>query len=631
MRLSRRTNTIILWIVSIGLLVGMVITFTPTLGAIGGQTDTSVPALVVDGETVTELEVAQVRSSSAVFDAVREGPVATDLERLLVATVIEQEVLRQAAASQRVGAGQVRAEVNAFRERNGVDGGANDQAYLRLIGGAGYTDATFRDYVREQLQIAAYREELVADVTVDDVEIEAFYEANPQNYQTEPQVVARQIVVEDVEAAEAARARVQAGEAFADVAREVSLERAEQGGAVGGETPQPVGRPAFPTEVASAVFARTTPGVTPPIQAAGGVYLVDVESLVPAETRPLEEVRDQVEADALAAKRNAVIEAEIERLVAEAEVEAAEGSDLPVDDPVAARVGDREIRTSDLVRATYTNPQIRQSLGPQTATLIFDFFRPTILEQLVDGALAVQGAEDLEPTFVGSRDQIAQAALDYVSRDAEADDEEVRAYYEDNLDRYTVPASADVERVDFASEADARAFREALLEGDDVEAAAEAANGTYEDVGVVQRGTLETALDVSLFDTDAYAPLANDPREVSDVLVLAPTEFPSPSDASPSDASPTDAPAETYVVLVAERVEERVRPLDEVRADAEARVLAEERQALQRAWLDELRETIDVEVLVDTGTPTPSVVEGEALPSPTDLLEDADPDAPTTD
>ena len=32
MRLSRKTNTIILWVVSIGLLVGMIITFTPSLG-----------------------------------------------------------------------------------------------------------------------------------------------------------------------------------------------------------------------------------------------------------------------------------------------------------------------------------------------------------------------------------------------------------------------------------------------------------------------------------------------------------------------------------------------------------------------------------------------------------------------
>ncbi|MDZ7707095.1 MAG: hypothetical protein U5J97_04205 [Trueperaceae bacterium] len=41
MKLSRRTNTIILWITSIGLLVGMVITFTPTLGALTGGARTT--------------------------------------------------------------------------------------------------------------------------------------------------------------------------------------------------------------------------------------------------------------------------------------------------------------------------------------------------------------------------------------------------------------------------------------------------------------------------------------------------------------------------------------------------------------------------------------------------------------
>ena len=161
MKLSRRTNTIILWIVSIGLLIGMIITFTPTLGALtGGGNDTSSPALVVNGETISELDVAQARQSSPIFSVVQEGPVAEDLELLLVDSLVRQEVVRQAAARQRVGNGEVRDELDAFRERNGVAGRQNDEAYLRLIGGAGYTDATFRDYLRQQLQVRAWQDEL---------------------------------------------------------------------------------------------------------------------------------------------------------------------------------------------------------------------------------------------------------------------------------------------------------------------------------------------------------------------------------------------------------------------------------------------------------------------------------------
>jgi len=641
MRLSRRTNTIILWITSIGLLVGMIITFTPTLGALtggGGGGDTSSPALTVNGETISELEVAQARQSSQLFTIVQQGPVANDLELLLVDSLVRQEVVRQEAARQRVGNGEVRDELEAFRERNGVAGSRNDEAYLRLIGGAGYTDQTFRDYLRSQLQIQAWEAEVTEGVSVDDAEVEAFYRVNLDAYQTDPRVRARQIVVDDAATAEELRVRAAAGASFADLAAEASLERAEQGGAVGGDEPQPVGRPAFPTPVATQVFALDAPGLTPVVESAGRFYLVSVEEVLPAEPRPLDEVREQAADDAVAAKRDAVLEARVEEIVAAAEVEAAEGSDLSLDDPVVARVGDEEILSSDLVRATYTNPQIQQALAPQTAQLIADFFKPSILEQLIDRELAVQGADELDATFFGSDALIAQGALDWVARDAEADDDEIRTFYEANPDRYTVAASADVLRVQFASAADADAYRAALLEGDDPVEAVDAAGAVSEDLGVVREGQLEAALDTALFATDAFEPLPGDARAVSDVLVLeAPAPAPDEAaadEAASDDATVTDdpataegeasedpsdeagdaeaatsdapveaegeatAPRETYVVLVATRTPERVRPLEEVRSDVAATVLAQERQELQRAWLTELREEIVVENLL---------------------------------
>ena len=647
MKLSRRTNTIILWITSIGLLVGMVITFTPTLGALtgGGQNDTSAPALIVNGETISDLEVAQARRSSPIFNVVQEGPVAEDLELLLVDQLIRQEVLAQAASRMRVGSGQVREELQAFRERNAVAGSRNDEAYLRLIGGAGYTDATFRDYLRDQLQVAAFQEEVTEGVDVDASEVEAFYRVNIDAYRSDPRVLARQIVVGDVETAEALRVRALAGESFGELAAEASLERADQNGAVGGETPQPVGRPAFPSVVADAVFARSTAGLTPVVESGGRAYLVQVEEIVPASPRPLDEVRDEVREDALAAKRQAALNERIEELVAEAEVSVAEGAELSLDDPVVATVGSLEIHASELARETYTNPQIQQALSPQTASLIAQFFKPSILEQLVDRELAVQGSERLDATFFGSDALIAQSVLDWVARDAEATESEIEAFYQGNLDRYTVAASADVLRVDFGDAPSAAAFRDALLNGAEPEAAAEEAGGEVENVGVVRQGQLAPPLDTALFATDAFESLPGDPRAVSDVLVLevpvepeAPAEQEAPADEAsqaeeatseqatedaetPEAAPDTDGEAAatpegdpeagpeagavetTHVVLVALRTPQRVRPLEEVRSDVEATVLAQERQSLQREWLNALREEIPVETMLASATP----------------------------
>jgi hypothetical protein len=183
-KLSRRTNTIILWIVSIGLLAGMVITFTPTLGTLGAGSarDRSPVVLEVNGSPITDLELSQARQSNRVFNAVREGPVGEDLQDLLVDAVVRQRVVQLEASSIRVGNRQVRQAVDDFRERNGVAGSRNDGAYLDLIASAGFTDASFRDYLREQLQIEAFEAEVTEGIAVSEDEVAAFYAANENSY-----------------------------------------------------------------------------------------------------------------------------------------------------------------------------------------------------------------------------------------------------------------------------------------------------------------------------------------------------------------------------------------------------------------------------------------------------------------
>lgn len=655
MRFTPRTNTIILWVVSIGLMVGMVITFTPTLGALGGGGGPeSQPSLFVNGEPVTQMEVNRARQSP-LFAAVQEGPVAEDLELLLVDSLVRQEVLRQAASDERVGGGDVRQAVDDFREQNGVAGSGNDEAYRRLINNAGFTDADFRDYMRQQLRMEQYQASLSEGVEVSEAEVETFYLANRQQYATEPRIAARQLVVEDQETAEALRRRALAGEAFADLARENSLERAEQGGAIGGETPEPVGRAALPSAVAEVAFGLPGPGITDVVESAGRFWLVSVEAIVPAETQPLEAVRDEVREDALEAKRDAAVQQRIEELRADAEVTFPEDAELAYEDPVVATVGGVEIHASDLARATYTNPQIQQSLSAETASLILQFFKPTILEQLVERELALQGASELDATFFGTDAQVARSARAFVARDAEAGEEEIQAFYEENQDRYVVPASADVLRVDFDGADAAEAYRDEVLGGTDPAQAAEAAGVDLQDLGTVQEGELDEPLDSALFASDGFEPVGDTALEASDVLVIeeeaegaeadeAPEEWEAPAedgaDADPAagegpqaeeDGAADAAVEETFVVLLAARTEERVRPLEEVRSQVEQAVLDQERTEMQEAWLSDLREEIEVENRLAEVQPE---VEGGGAPAtplegPNDEAQDgAEQDAP---
>ena len=653
MKLSRRTNSIILWIISVALLVGMIVTFTPT-GNLFGRTaqQTEVPALLVNGQPISELEVARTQQSNRLYTAVSEGPVAQDLQRLLLDSLVTNEVLRQASADTRVSNSEVRAAVNEFRDQNNVAGSGNDQRYLALIGNAGFTDATFRDYIRESLRQEKYLEGVTGEVEVTDEEVRAFYDANGDAYTTEERIVARDVVLPSRAQADDVYARLLAGEDFATLAQEFSIERADQAGALGAAAgssdPAPVGRAALPTAVADAAFGLGGAGLTEPVSAGDRFYIVQVENFIPTQPQPFDEVQDRVREDALAAKRAGAQEAVLEGLRAEATVTTPEGSTTTYSNPVVARVGEEEIRAADLDRTTYTNPQVQNFLSPDNAQLITQFFKPNILESLINQALAAQGARALGISPIGPEPTVAQGALDYVSQDATVTDADVQSYYDENVSRFTLPSRAVATQVTFDNQAAANAFRQSLTTqglaepigavtggasggisggvtggapGSPIQSAASAAGGTVQDLGVVTTGTggLAPDLETALFN-GALTPIPGSVRQVSDVVTTTeevPAEAPATGGATGGVTGGVTGGATggitggtqavtTYTVLLATRAPARVQPLTEVRPQVEQAVLQQKRQDLRTTWLTDLRDTYPVtnllaEVTAGTG------------------------------
>lgn len=662
MKLSRRSRTIVLWLVAIGLLIGMVISFTPTMGLGGANNAQGTPQIIVNGETVREQTVLNARQN-ALFSAVSEGEVAEDLELILVDELIRDRMLSQAASRMTVSNAEVRQAVDDFRSSRGVSGRGNDQAYLSILRSSGFTDETFRTYMRQQLQINKFYDGLAGSVTVSDEEIEAYYLSHSLDYQSEPRILARQIVVADAEVARELREQVLAGASFADLAAEHSLELADRRGALGaqaGETePRPVSRPALPTAVANAAFALAGAGLTDVVVAPGGAYLVQVDDYLPAETQPFEEVRDRAADEALTAKQAGVVEAELERLRAQAVVSFPSTSALSFNDTVLAQVGDYNITRTQLARATYLNPQIQQALSPQTADLIANLFKPAVLQQMIDAEVAYQGAASLGVPLVGPRSSVAQAAREYVSRDAGATEAEIEDYYQANLAAFRISAEADVTLVELPTVAAARSFRARVISGDDVSTAAAAVDGAVVDVlGRVLPGQLDTDIDTALFQTDAFFALPGRDLEVSDVLVIVKPVESTDDDAATdvdteagSDAD-TEADAETedgellgdgaateevvetvetYVVIVAKRTPESVRPLEAVRAQITNTVIATNRNALQSEWLEEVRSGIEVREFALFGMLDQfDFLTGEGLP-PVDEAAGDDVDATADD
>jgi parvulin-like peptidyl-prolyl isomerase/nucleoid-associated protein YgaU len=609
---SKRTQ-LVFWLIIIGLLISMLIAFTPTLnGLFGGgnqQVQQGDPALIVNGETVYSLEVAQAQQNPP-FNMGFQGEVGDDLNLLLADSLIGNKLSQQAASKIRVSDGDVRAKLAEFREQQGMTGASKDSAYLNLIGQYGFTDATFRDTLRDQLRFERYRDELTKDVTVSDAEVEAFYNLSPDAYKSEEKIKARQIVVADQAKADELLAKAQAGEDFATLAKDNSTELADRNGALGaasGSTdPQAVGAAALPGAVSQAAFALQAPGLTGVINANEKFYIVKVEEFLPAAVRPLEEVKEEVKTAALESKKQGVLETTFEDMRAKAQVTVPEGSVLAYDNPAVAKVGETEIKKSDLVAAVYQSQQIQQALQPGMEQIITGLFKPTYLEQLIDREVAYQGAKQIpDVTFFGSKSQIAQQASQYVTREASATPEDLQKYYDENKDRFTIPASAVVNRVDFTTQEAATTFRTAMTDGGELQASAEANGGIIADLGTVQPGSLPTELDTALFGTDAFDPLPKGEETISDILVVqepvAPTTPEDPAATTPETTEP--ATKDVYVLLVGTRTPEELRPFEAVTEQVETDVLSQKRSELQKTWLDGLKKTIPVENLLAAATP----------------------------
>lgn len=156
----------------------------------------------------------------------------------------------------------------------------------------GLTEPQFREIMRDQILHETLRAEVTADVEPSEEDVRAFYEENREEFRT---TRSQHILVQDRALADQLAARLQAaseaeaGDLFASLAREHSLDRRsrDQGGDLGYAP-----RGAFPEPYEAAV-AELDPGeVSDPVRTEAGWH---VARLVGRRIEPLARVRDDIE------------------------------------------------------------------------------------------------------------------------------------------------------------------------------------------------------------------------------------------------------------------------------------------------------------------------------------------------
>jgi parvulin-like peptidyl-prolyl isomerase len=583
---SRRTivSRVVLGVVAVALLAGMIIQFTPNLGG-GGSTQAEGKTLfTVNGLPVTEREVERARQQNPLLSQSPDGVLGQDLQNFLLSQIVLLKAAESDSRQVRLSGDAVAKQLTEIRASQNWQ---QDAQYKAGIQGAGYTDASFRDYIATRLKIQERVKQIQEEQKISDAELKLFYDLNKANYKNEEQIEARQIVVNDQKTADEVKAKLKAGGDFVALVKEYSKDESSKAedGAINSEkgkkTPRAIVQLALPTNVATAAFKLTDGGVTDPIAEGGKFYILKVEKHTPAGQQDFAEAKTKIKdgakeaqlvLDAKQAKANGAVENWIETLEDKAKVEfTKDGTDsgLSFFNPTVAKVGTKEIKLKSLVREVFSNPQIGQFLqqggAAQSGQLIEQFFKPQTLQNLIQRAVVVDAAKKTGQPFFGAANDVLQAVRQWQTRDLKVTEAEAQKYYNDNKALYTTPASANLSEATFKTIDAAKAFRRAFITqgGGDFTKSAAKQQGTVSELGAQTPEQIAPEYKTIVFDAKALQKVGA--LEISDVIQKN----------------------NQFVVLGATSyVEKTVKPFSEARADAEEKALAAKRSTEGQKWVD---------------------------------------------
>ncbi|THF85896.1 peptidyl-prolyl cis-trans isomerase [Deinococcus sp. KSM4-11] len=562
----------LLILLAILLVAGMAYQFTPALqsGSLFGNKQTGTPALTVNGQTVTVEELEAVKAGNQVLASTDTGVLADDFKTYIVQSKVREKLITDAVKDIKVSRDDVNADVKKIREQNQL---TDDKAWTDALQSRGFTDASFREQVRASLAYQRKVEDLKkAAPAATDAEVKAYYDLNPQAFQSDARIVGRQIVVSDKAKAAALLAQVKGGADFAQLAstNNAAADFKDRGGALGpieNGAPRPVAQVALPTEVGPAAFALTQGGVTDVLSSGGKFYIVKVEKYLAPAAKPFADAK----ADAVTAvneqKKNAALESWIAGLEKDEKIEFKDPN-WKIENPTVATVAGQNIPYSDVLEQVVNNQQFGQLLqqvpADQAAQLVNGILKPQVMQQLIQGYAAPTIAQKLNLNLAGSRQEVAAGLAAYGARDVKVTDADIQAFYDQNKSQFQTAASGTVSEANFKDQAKAVAFRSGWNGSGTFTSAATKAGGTVSEHGAVTAGDGKLATDLNAAVFTAKTLRTAGEGSLSDVVKSG----------------------DRYSVLyVTDLKAAATQPLSAVRSQIETQVLASKKQAEGQKFL----------------------------------------------
>ncbi|MFJ7954452.1 peptidylprolyl isomerase [Lysinibacillus sp. NPDC096418] len=200
-------------------------------------------------------------------------------------TLITNKIVELEAKKQNINVSDevIQAEYEEFVEAYGGVDSVNE-----VLEANGLTEDALKDNIRNY-QLT--KQVIAASIEITDEEVEEYFENNKDNYGQDEQIVASHILLEDETTAKEVLTKVKAGEDFAELAKEYSVdtETKEDGGDLGY-----VSRGRMDEAFEEAMFALEKDAVSEVVQTPEGYHIIKVTGKVPAEEAVFEDIKDEV-------------------------------------------------------------------------------------------------------------------------------------------------------------------------------------------------------------------------------------------------------------------------------------------------------------------------------------------------
>jgi parvulin-like peptidyl-prolyl isomerase len=222
---------------------------------------------------------------------------------------VEQMALLQRAASEGViiSPEAISEEVERYKQQFQDGEGKIDQAAFEAdLKQKGFTEASLATYFDHNMTLQALYEKVTQDVTVDDAQVQAYYDENKDLFSSGEMVKTKNIVLETEEEAREIIQLLDEGADFAELARTRSSDTSAQEN--GGDIPEFAADGPYVQPYKDAAFALEQPGdyTREPVQSDYGYHVILLENKIPPYDKTLEEVRTEIESNLLTELKQAV-------------------------------------------------------------------------------------------------------------------------------------------------------------------------------------------------------------------------------------------------------------------------------------------------------------------------------------